>query len=256
MPLDILNTDVVRHFVEPPASRKEPHNWFICGAGALRVVLAFIPSTPARWRKSPDPAGQAFMRYLAYEVQPPGPAWKDEFTGQVGGVFGHLSSGKPTNFADRMSAVANWEYYGEPQPTTLNWYPQYKSVFSWNSKKDTLATFSRVVEAQIRLKRVPVIVSLYTKVGSRSLPSWNRGGGHYVTIVGFNDREFFYTDTCGHSCRSYGTNIAPKWREDLGYKGHPGIWKVKKSDMHYLMRRWSGGYMVFTGPPQPLAAGY
>ena len=86
-------------------------------------------------------------------------------------------------------------------------------------------------------------------------PSWNRAVGHYVTIVGYDQANFYYVDTCDHSCRSK-TRSAPNWSSSVGYPGRPGIWKVNKSVMHFLMRKWDGGYMVYGGPSQPLWAGH
>jgi hypothetical protein len=192
-----VDTSVVGFFREP-SGRLDHDNWRLCGAGALRILLAFLGNNP-NWQTTfqrdpvaygggvdefhnwpamtyhdsfsgptrqpvkfpggPDVMGQGYMQYLAYSVHPP--TWP---TGRSGSWDG---KGEP--IAD-MVDVANWEYAGETGPGG--------GPFSRGSPRTPFATFNSDVERQIAFARAPVVVSVMTGSfppagdGSVGLPSW------------------------------------------------------------------------------------
>lgn len=193
-----LDTSVVGQFHEPDG-RRDHNNWKICGAGALRILLAFVGKNP-RWAvayqtnpssnatelvhiwpkmkyrdpnsnqyRQPqpfpggsDPSGGAYMLFIAYSVHPPG--WPATHIGTY--------TGKGENIGD-MIDVANWEYAGEPKKLPHR-------PFIAGSAYSSFAAFDASVESQISLKHVPLVVSTMTGSyppdgdGSRGLPNWKR----------------------------------------------------------------------------------
>jgi RHS repeat-associated protein len=260
-------TTVVGRFTEPPNDKSHSTNTDICGAGALRVVLAFMNHNPEwqsryyvydpvnrvgrwkyyprpYWRGAPDPTGSRYMLYLAYEASPPGASWS--------GTFGYLPNGQPTNFPERIQAIANWEYSGwDPR----HYYAAYP--FVWIDRKNktyanTLSRFVTTVEKQIRTKGVPVQVGLHTRANaSVRLPSWTKDLGHYVPIVGYDASNFYYIDTCAHGyCRT-----GPYWSKSYGPS--KDIWRIPKLTMYNLMEQWwKGGFLMYMGPRSSAGAGY
>jgi hypothetical protein len=78
-----------------------------------------------------------------------------------------------------------------------------------------------------------------------------------VSIVGYDETNFYYMDTCGHSCRSKKHLRAPVWSAPrYGDSFRPNIWRVKKDTVLYLVEHWQNGYMVYTGPSQEVGAGH
>jgi RHS repeat-associated protein len=242
----VLDTTVVGDFNEHP-----PYYQF-CGAGALRVVLAFTSNNPGLgrgyWQGNPDPDGWRYMWYLAREVQPGGASWS--------GVFGSLGNGKVTNFEYRMRDAANWEY---SLGTTVyqRGYP-----FIWHAT-GRQADFEAYTEIQLLNKGVPVIVQLWTATpdGKRGLPSWQRPNGtytslypdgHYVSIVGFDSDNFYYVDTCWSRCAHGG----PVWTSSKGLARYPRAWRVSKDVMWHMIWGFTGSYLLYFGPPSDRVTGY
>jgi hypothetical protein len=238
--------------------REYPGYYSICGAGALRVVLAFTSNNPGLgpgyWQNNLDADGWGYMRYLAYHVQPGGASWT--------GVFGKLSNGKPTNFEYRMRDAANWEY---SLGTTAyqRWYP-----FNWHATGNR-ADFEGYTESQLLNRHVPVLVQLWTAnpSGTEGLPSWQTGkdryhslgkqGGHYVSIVGFDANNFYYIDTCWPGQPGQrGCNWGPAWTPSKGLAAYPRAWRVSKQVMWDMISAFDGWYLLYFGPPSDRVTGY
>jgi hypothetical protein len=260
----LLNTTVVGGFKEPPKDKTHPNNTKICGAGALRVVLAFQNHNPEwksehyvvdqanrsghwesyptpYWNGGPDPSGDRYMLYLAYAASPPGAAWTGTFT---------TDPGYPTNPPDRIQAIANWEYSGWDPNHYFTSYP-----FVWVGRYDktyanTLAKFVNTVRSQIDTKGMPVLVGFHT-VGSVALPSWWSDLGHYVPIVGYDSTNFYYIDTCRQGyCRT-----GPAWARQYGPSY--GVWRVPQKTLYNLMEQWwKGGFLRYEGPRSTAGAGF
>jgi RHS repeat-associated protein len=241
----ILDTTVVGGFNE-----HYPYYQF-CGAGALRVVLAFTSNNPGlgrgSWQGDPDLDGWRYMWYLARQVQPGGASWT--------GVFGYLPNKKATNFESRIRDAANWEY---SLGTTAyqRGYP-----FNWHATGNK-ADFVGYTESQLLNRHVPVIVQLWTAnpSGTEGLPSWQTGpnryhslgkyGGHYVSIVGFDADNFYYVDTCWpHGCNPWGYD----WTTSKGLGNR--AWRVTKQVMWDMIAGFKGSYLLYFGPPSDRVRG-
>ena len=191
-----IDTSVVGQFHEPTGHR-DHDNWKICGAGALRILLAFVGMNP-RWAvayktgasgtapellhvwpamgykdkwsirsRQPsgfpggvDTLGQGYMLFMAYSIHPPN--WAQGRSGTFDGV------GENTH---QLVDIANWEYHGEPATIPLR-------PFDVGSPLSSFAVFDASVRNQISVKHVPVAVSVMTGSyppdgdGSRGLPDW------------------------------------------------------------------------------------
>ena len=191
-----IDTSVVGLFREPTGVR-DHNNWKICGAGALRILLAFVgknprwavayqaasPSAAAQmvhlwpkmkykdnwsaryWQPAPfpgglDTTGKGYMLFIAYSVHPP-----DWPVDRVGMWDGQSERGY------KLVDVANWEYAGEPGYTP-------DGPFTEGDPTNSFSTFNYSVETQISQKRVPVVVSVMTGSyppagnGKVGLPNW------------------------------------------------------------------------------------
>ena len=191
-----IDTSVVGLFREPTGVR-DHDNWKICGAGALRVLLAFVgknprwavayqaasPSAAAQmvhlwpkmsykdqwsaryWQPAPfpggvDKTGWGYMLFIAYTVHPPN--WPVERNGMWDG---------DSERGYKLVDVANWEYAGEPA-----YEPD--GPFTEGEPKDSFRKFDAAVETQISQKHVPMVVSVMTGSyppagnGKVGLPNW------------------------------------------------------------------------------------
>jgi len=191
-----VDTSVVGLFREPTGVR-DNDNWKICGAGALRILLAFVGKNPrwavayqstsasavqqlvhvwpkmtykdtfsGRWKQPApfaggvDTTGQGYMLFLAYSVHPPN--WPVDRVGMWDGA---------SERGYKLVDVANWEYAGEPDYTPDGPFTEGDPSYSYS-------TFNASVETQIALKHVPVVVSVMTGSyppagnGKVGLPNW------------------------------------------------------------------------------------
>jgi hypothetical protein len=175
-----VDTSVVGLFREPTGVR-DHNNWKICGAGALRVLLAFVgknprwavayqaasPSAaaqlvhlwpkmkyydqwskrywqPAPWKGGVDTTGWGYMLFIAYTVHPPD--WPIARNGMWDG---------DSERGYKLVDVANWEYAGEPAYTP-------NGPFTEGEPKAGFGRFDYAVETQISQKHVPMVVSVMT----------------------------------------------------------------------------------------------
>lgn len=191
-----IDTSVVGLFREPTGVR-DHNNWKICGAGALRILLAFVgknprwavayqaasPSAvpqlvhtwprmkyydqwskrywqPAPWKGGVDTTGWGYMLFIAYTVHPPD--WPIDRNGMWDGA---------SERGYKLVDVANWETNGEPDYTP-------DGPFTEGSPKSRFSVFNASVEMQISQKHVPVVVSVMTGSnapsgnGNIGLPNW------------------------------------------------------------------------------------
>jgi RHS repeat-associated protein len=200
----VLDTSVVGLFHEPwEGSGKDPYLGAICGAGALRVVLAFsagdLPEFPRaylgssleilnhKWptpkagykdlvngvydhpdKNADDIYGQGYMLYLAFAVAAPNLTTGRGLFGMVKGVIG----AQPGD----AEAVANWEAAGERSGASKR---LFKATFLDRPSKDRNAFKSSVVQS-IGTFGVPVWVATRTAslASNGGLPSWFVGSGH------------------------------------------------------------------------------
>jgi RHS repeat-associated protein len=245
----LLNQASIRHIWE------KEHWSKICGAGALRIVIAFTNFTkydhPAKWgpggeysgygykdsqiHKYPwnpsDSHGQNYMMYLALEVQPPGSSHK--------GIVTTGANGVTTTVLDLVYAL-NYVTTGTASFDYPFWYMTswIKGVRNDHSTSDHFIennnahklAFYRDIETEIAVYRMPAAVATIMNI----LPSQQRhkgAGGHWISVMGYDRDYFYYYDTCpGHTGCGF-----PTPRDSASTGTAPGAYGGK-SKYQYLWR--------------------
>jgi RHS repeat-associated protein len=202
----VLDTAKVQNFQEPKGW------WYICGAGAERVVLAFAANRPATrvwpadsgtaygykyndstrrafsWPGGADTLGQGYMMYLAGIVQPP--AWQN--SGRRGVVtWAGTKIGVTTNGSD-IALVDNWEAARRSSST----FPF--SAVEFNGRSDTTqneVAFHTDIQTEIAVYGIPAqVAAAIWKLPSQAAHA--HSGGHWIAVVGFDNYYYYYIDTC------------------------------------------------------------
>jgi hypothetical protein len=295
----ILNLSVVGNFSEPPA-------WpAVCGPGALRVLLAFA-GMDTSWKAGEytgygvtnyddtgswtvqgtwDAHGRDYMMYLALGVNPPTWGSPGHQKHASPGVMSLIGRHATADYRD-LACVADWE-------------TKWGGLWAWDSSKGkhpfscadpfegvdattvSQATFQRDIETEIGRYGVPALVAatevLTTKAGTWALPSQVDTtsvniGHHWISIVGYDSRYYYYVDTCprfqthcGGSPYAAGTYAGPpyagaftdrrgrfwdfSWRADPAQPMYKYAWRISKSDLWQVVNSYirdSGGWKVVT----------
>jgi hypothetical protein len=259
-----LDTSVVSHFVEPPAAGYDhagkfysDHNyWSFCGAGAARVALEFAGNNPGwvagKWplKEYVEPwtsatgtrsswkdgdlsdNGRGYMMYLAMEVQPPSFAVPGVVT--FGMTVDSTGGSVVGSFAAQEASVLNWESSRHRQET---------GYFVAHQSDESEGTFYRALEQVIGVDGYPALVEVLTagfwaQKTQWTLPNWeNHGIAHWIAVVGYDQANFYYVDTCWRS-----TNCGLRDPDMTG--PHPGTWAIPRYTLYVAMASGYGGFVA------------
>jgi hypothetical protein len=80
-------------------------------------------------------------------------------------------------------------------------------------------------------------------------------GGHFIAIVGYDEKNYYYLDTCARGTFANGPMKCRAGDPDDSYPNDlyhdtsiPHVWKIPQSDMWQLVSEWSaGGWIKYTG---------
>jgi RHS repeat-associated protein len=216
-----------------------------------------------------DTWGQGYMLYLAYGARVPG-LGKNPHNGRTGSLYDWGQSNDPGPLSATYAAMsfANWETRGEPTGPGRDVDPP----FGYGDYQTKQKYFLPEVKWSIDLG-VPVAVgllwSLYPHF-TEGLPSWKISSTHYfhpgdctyiandkcphlhaVAIVGYDDVNLYYVDTCWTAtdsraalgCRTGQANATARIKSTM-----PNVWQINAGSMWRLMHdNPQGGFYYFGG---------
>jgi hypothetical protein len=257
----------VGNFEEPPVRGKDQarkryrdrNYWAFCGAGAARVVLYFAGHDPkwtadgtwpltaytepntsrvrvtTHWKDgAPADKGRGYMLYLAEQVRPPSFSTPGIETFQL---TKHANGASVAGaFIQNEVSVLNWEASG---------WKSEKGYFVAQSPTAPAAVFDRELAQEIGLDGYPALVAVMTAGVGRNkakwtLPNWrNHGIPHWIAVVGYDENNFYYVDTCWRSTRC-------GYRDPIMSGPHPGTWSVSKATLYQAMKAFGTGYVAPT----------
>jgi hypothetical protein len=240
--------------------RYSDHNyWAFCGAGSARVVLYFAGHDPkwaadgtwpltaytepvtsavrvtTYWKdgESAD-KGRGYMLYLAEQVHPP-----------------HFSAPGVETFqlTRHANGASVWTALIRNEVSVLNWeasgWKSRTGYFVYQKWRASPATFDRELAQEIGADGYPALVAVLTAGvwpnGTRwTLPNWvNHGIAHWIAVVGYDENNFYYIDTCWGSTRC-------SYRDPNLTGPHPGTWSVSKATLYEAMKALQTGYVAPT----------
>ena len=240
-----LYTSVVQNTVEPRQDHQldalghsywDPDMYRLCGPGAVANTLYYWNNllntygqhtftdqyTTTTWN---DTANDAYLMYLAWQVQP---------TGWTPGLMN--TSLKPSNgvsLGDERTAL-NWEASGHNTSTYTNFF--YASRYYGNADA-TSTQLNSDIKYDIGMSFVPVQVVL----NALEMPNWSNNPdawvnttkrlyvSHSITIVGYDPTYYYYTDTCGQFITTIG-GCGSNGNGSVNKVPHAQLWQALAND--------------------------